>query len=103
MKHQNFYQEKPSVQYHSNRATKLPPRSCAVVDVNINTDSKEKVQIISDELCQFNNPNMYMYSLYADLSEKREDTLIPYVIVNLSSTESLYLPKQNVSSLSRKR
>ena len=74
------------------KAASLPPRSCAVVDVNINTNSKEKVQMIPDELCQFNNPNMYMYSLHADLAEKRNDTVTPYVIINLSSTENLYLP-----------
>ena len=57
------------------KAASLPPRSCAVVDVNINTNSKEKVKMIPDELCQFNNPNMYMYRLHADLAEKRKDTL----------------------------
>ena len=52
--------------------------------------------MIPDELCQFNNPNMYMYSLHANLAEKREDTVTPYVIINLSSTENLYLPKKHV-------
>ena len=75
------------------KAASLPPRSCVVVDVNINTNSKEKVQMIPDELCQFNNSNMYMYSLHADLAEKRKDTVTPYVIINLSSTENLYLPR----------
>ena len=78
------------------KAASLPPRSCAVVDVNINTNSKEKVQMIPDELCQFNNPNMYMYSLHADLAEKRKDTVTLYVIINLSSTENLYLPKKQI-------
>ena len=78
------------------KAASLPPRSCAVVDVNINTKSKEKVQMIRDELCQFNNLNMYMYSLHADLAEKRKDTVTPYVIINLSSTENLYLPKKHI-------
>ena len=84
------------------RAATLPPRSCAVVDVNINTDSKEKVQIIPDELCQVNNPNMYMYSLHADLAEKGKDTVTPYVIINLSSTENLYLPKKHVVAFAEK-
>ena len=39
---------------------------------------------------------MYMYSLHADLAEKREDTVTPYVIINLSSTENLYLPKKHI-------
>ena len=52
------------------RRTKLPPRSCAVVDVDINTDSENKVQIIPDEYCLAKNPNMYMYTLFADLSQK---------------------------------
>ena len=84
------------------KAASLPPRSCAVVDMNINTNSKEKVQMIPDELCQFNNPNMYMYSLHADLAEKREDTVTPYVITNLSSTENLYLPKKHVIAFAEK-
>ena len=84
------------------KAANLPPRSCAVVDVNINTDSKEKVQMIPDELCQFNNPNMYMYSLHADLAEKRKDTVTPYMIINLSSTEHLYLPKKHVVAFAEK-
>ena len=84
------------------KAANLPPRSCAVVDVNINTDSKEKVQMIPDELCQFNNPNMYMYSLHADLAEKRKDKVTPYMIINLSSTEHLYLPKKHVVAFAEK-
>ena len=84
------------------KAANLPPRSCAVVDVNINTDSKEKVQMIPDELCQFNNPNMYMYSLHADLAEKRKDTVTPYMVINLSSTEHLYLPKKHVVAFAEK-
>ena len=70
--------------------------------MNINTNSKDKVQIIPDELCQFNNPNMYMYSLHADLAEKGKDTVTPYVIINLSSTENLYLPKKNIVAFAEK-
>ena len=84
------------------RAANLPPRSCAIVDVNINTDNKEKVQMIPDELCQANNPNMYMYNLHAGLAEKKEDTVTPYVIINLSSTENLYLPKKHVVAFAEK-
>ena len=84
------------------KAASLPPRSCAVVDMNINTNSKEKGHMIPDELCQFNNPNMYMYSLHADLAEKRKDTVTPYVIINLSSTENLYLPKKHVVAFAEK-
>ena len=84
------------------KAASLPPRSCALVDVNINTSSTEKVQMIPDELCQFINPNMYMYSLHADLAEKRKDTVTPYVIINLSSTENLYLPKKHIVAFAEK-
>ena len=84
------------------KAASLPPRRCAVVDMNINTNSKEKVQMIPDELCQLNNPNMYMCSLHTDLAEKRKDTVTPYVIINLSSTENLYLPKKHVIAFAEK-
>ena len=39
---------------------KLPPRSCAVVDVDINTSSTDKIQLVPDEYCITSNPNMYM-------------------------------------------
>ena len=84
------------------KAASLPPRSCAVVDLNINTNSKEKVQLIPDELCQFNNPIMYMYSLHTNLAEKRKDTVTPYVIINLISTENLYLPKKHIVAFAEK-
>ena len=34
--------------------------------------------------------------LYADLSKHTKDSVFPYQIVNLSSTENLYLPKNHV-------
>ena len=58
--------------------------------------------MIPDELCQFKNPNMYMYSLHANLAEKRKDMVTPYVIINLSSTENLYLPKKHVIAFAEK-
>ena len=67
------------------KRTKLPPRSCAVVDMDINTTSTDKVQLIPDEYCIASNPNMYMYNLFADLSERTKDSVTPFVIVNLSN------------------
>ena len=64
------------------KRTKLPPRSCAVVDVDINMTSKDTVQPIPDEYCIASNPNMYMYNLFADLSQKTKDSVTPFVIVN---------------------
>ena len=59
------------------KRTKLPPRSCAVVDMDINTTSTDKVQLVPDEYCIASNPNMYMYNLFADLSEKTKDSVTP--------------------------
>ena len=52
------------------KRTKLKPRSCAVADVDINTTSTDKVQLVPDEYCIASNRNMYMYNLFADLSEE---------------------------------
>ena len=93
---------KPKYAVSLRKAASLPPRNCTVVDVNINTNSKEKVEMIPDELCQLNNPNMYMYSLHADLAEKRKDTVTPYVIINLSSTENLYLQNKHLVAFTEK-
>ena len=54
------------------KRTKLLPRSCAEVDVDINTTSTDKVQLVPDEYCIASNPNMYMYNLFANLSEKNQ-------------------------------
>ena len=78
------------------RKTKLPPRSCAVVDVDIKTSSKDKVQIIPDEYCLAKNPNMYMYTLYTDLADRTQDAVTPFVIVNLSTDQHLEFPKDHV-------
>ena len=68
-----------------------------IVNVDINTTSTETVKIIPDELCHTHHPNMVTRDdLYADLSKRAKDTVFPYQIVNLSSTENLYLPKNHV-------
>ena len=81
------------------KRTKLPPRSCAVVDVNINT---EKVQLIPDEYCITSNPNMYVYNLFADHSERTEDSVTPFVIVNLSNDQYLEFPENHVVAFAEK-
>ena len=84
------------------KRTKLPPRSCAVVDVDINTTSTKKVQLIPDEYCITSNPNMYMYNLFADLSEKTKDSVTPFVIVNLSNDQYLEFPENHVVAFTEK-
>ena len=84
------------------KRTKLPPRSCAVVDVDINTTSTDKVQLIPDEYCITSNPNMYMYNLFADLSERTKDSVTPFVIVNLSNDQYLEFPENHVVPFAEK-
>ena len=84
------------------KRTKLPPRSCAVVDVDINTTSTDKVQLVPDESCITSNPNMYMYNLFADLSEKTKDSVNPFVIVYLSNDQYLEFPENHVVALKKK-
>ena len=84
------------------RKTKLPPRSCAVVDVDINTSSKDKVQIIPDEYCLAKNPNTYMYTLYADLADRTQDSVTLFIIDNLSTDQHLEFPKDHVIAFAQK-
>ena len=96
---------KPRTKYSVSlkQAAKLPPRSCAIVNVDINTTSTETVKIIPDELCHTHHPNMVARDdLYADLSKRAKDTVFPYQIVNLSSTENLYLPKNHVVAFAKR-
>ena len=84
------------------KRTKLPPRSCAVVDVDIHTTSTDKVQLVPDEYCITSNPNMYMYNLFADLSEKTKDSVTPFVIVNLSNDKYLEFPQNHIVAFAEK-
>ena len=84
------------------KRTKLPPRSCVVVDVDINTTSTDKVQLIPDEYCIALNPNMYMYNLFADLSERTKDLVTPFVIVNLSNDQYLEFPENHIVAFAEK-
>ena len=84
------------------KRTKLPPRSCAVVEVDINTTSTDKVQLLPDEYCIASNPNMYMYNLFADLSGKTKDSVTPFVIVNLSNDQYLEFPENHVVAFAEK-
>ena len=70
--------------------------------MDINTTSTDKVQLVPDEYCIASNPNMYMYNLFADLSEKTKDSVTPFVIVNLSNDQYLEFPKKSCSSICRK-
>ena len=66
---------------------KVPPRSCAVVDVDVNTSEQIKVEIQPDELWLNSNPNICTYPLIADLREKKDRDTTPFIIVNFSHNE----------------
>ena len=75
---------------------KVPPRSCAVVDVDVNTSEQIKVEIQPDELWLNSNPNICTYPLIADLREKKDGDTTPFIIVNFSHNEYLHLTKDHV-------
>ena len=87
---------------HVKQTTKLPPRSLAVVDVNINTTSQDKIRMIPDSLCQSRHPNMYMMGFDADLSKRGKDTVAPFVLINLSHTQNVRLRKDTVVGWAQK-
>ena len=81
---------------------KIPPQSCAVVDVDINTTGKIKVEVIPDQLWLSANPNICTYPMIADLKEREPNTVTPFVIVNFSHHEHLCLPKDHVVAFTEK-
>ena len=81
---------------------KVPPRSCAAVDVDINTTEKIKVEIIPDQLWLSANPNICTYPMIADLKERRSNTVTPFVIVNFSHHKHLHLPKDHIVAFAEK-
>ena len=81
---------------------KVPPRSCAVVEVDINTTEKIKVEVNPDQLWLSANPNICTYPMIADLKEREPDTVTPFVIVNFSHHEHLHLPTDHVVAFAEK-
>ena len=81
---------------------KVPPRSCAVIDVDINTTEKIKVEVIPNQLLLSANPNICTYPMIADLKEREPNTVTPFVIVNFSHHEHLHLPKDQVVAFTEK-
>ena len=81
---------------------KVPPRSCTVVEVDINTTEKIKVEVIPDQLWLSANPNICMYPMIADLKEREPNTVTPFVIINFSHHEHLHLPKDHVVAFAEK-
>ena len=59
---------------------KVPLRSCAVVDVDINTSEKNKVEVIPNQLWLSANPNICTYPMIADLKEREPNTVTPFVL-----------------------
>ena len=81
---------------------KVPPRSCAVVDVDINTTEEIKVEVIPDQLWLSANPNICTYPMIADLKDREPNTVTPFVIVNFSHHEHLHLLKDHVVAFAEK-
>ena len=83
---------------------KVPPRSCAVVDVDINTAEKIKVEVTPDQLWLSANPNICTYPMIADLKEreqKKHSNTIRYC--ELQSSQTLTSPQRPCSGLHRER
>ena len=81
------------------RNIKVLPRSCAVVDVKINSTEEIKDEIIPDQLWLSANPYICTYPMIADFSA---DAVTPFVIVNFSHHEHLHLPKDHVVAFAEK-
>ena len=81
---------------------KVPPRSCAVVDTDINSIEKDLVEILPDKPWLSNHPNICTYTMTADLKDKSSTSVTPFIIVNFSPSEYLHLPKDQVVALVEK-
>ena len=81
---------------------KVPPRSCVVVDVDINTTEEIKVEVIPNQFWLSANPNICTYPMIADLKDREPNTVTPFVIVNFSHHEHLHLPKDHIVAFTEK-
>ena len=99
-----------TTEYHSpsrasvslKRNIKVPPRSCTVVDVDINSTENIKVKVIPDQLWLSAHPNICTYPMIADLKDREPNMTTPFVIVNFSHHEHLHLLKDHLVAFAEK-
>ena len=96
------YQSPSRASVSLKRNIKVPPRSCAIVDVDINSMEEIKVEVIPDQLWLSANRNICTYPMIADLKDRQPDPVTPFVIVNFSHHEHLHLPKDHVVAFTEK-
>ena len=72
------------------------------LDMDINSTEEAKVKIIPDELWLSANPNICTYPMIADLKDRKQYTMTPFVIVNFSHHKYLHLPKDHVVAFTEK-
>ena len=95
-------QPTPRASVSLKKSVKVPPRSCAIMDIDINTTEQDKVKIIPNELWLSNHTNICTYTITADLSNKSDTSVTPCIIVNFSPSEYLHLPKDQVVTFAEK-
>ena len=96
------YQSPSRASVSLKRNIKISPRSCAVVDVDINSTKDIKVEVIPDQLWLSANRNICTYPMIADLRDRQPDAVTPVVIINFSHHEHLHLPKDHVIAFAEK-
>ena len=96
------YQTPSTASVSLKKNIKVPPQSCAVVDVDINTTEEIKDEVIPDQLWLSAIPNICTYHMIADLKNREPNTITPFAIVNFSHHEHLHLPKDHVVAFAEK-
>ena len=72
------------------------------MDIDINTTEETKVEVIPDQLWLSANSNICTYPMIADLKDREQNTVTPFVIINFSHHEHLHLPKDHVVAFTEK-
>ena len=99
---ENEHRRTTGAPVYTTQSVKIPPRSVGIIEVEINTNSKDKVKLLPDMFCQYSRPHMVMFPVYADLSKRKKGDIIPYQIFNISYEENMYLPKDFVVGFAEK-
>ena len=70
--------------------------------VDINTTEEIKVEVIPDQLWLSANPNICTYPMVADLKDREQNTVTPFIIVNFNHYKHLDLPKDHIVAFAEK-
>ena len=79
---------------YTTKNVNIPPRTAAVLEVDCEDELEGKFEVVANPLFAKDHPNLYCEQMTYDANAEAKK--VPYMVINFSSTDSVYIPKDKV-------